>query len=338
MSRRVAVRSALECRVATYAIALVSVRCRSTAGIRGETIVHRCFAVLVGVMTCAFVVPSAAFAALTPRYSFPDAIAVGVLKPNVLPGANDWSCRPTAEHPRPVILVHGTGANMALTWRAVSPELKNRGYCVFALNYGGTGPSFGNAAIDRSARELGVFVDRVLAATGASKVDLVGHSQGGMMPRQYLRFEGGASKVATLLGFSPSNHGAILPLTSGITGPPWLVRLVRSLTRSTSPAWRDQTSGSPFLTRLNEGRETEVGVSYVVIQTRYDEIVTPWQSSLLQGDSVRNIVVQDGCDLNRIDHAAIVYDRRSVALALHALDPADRTPIPCTRVRQWVGG
>ena len=47
-------------------------------------------------------------------------------------------------------------------------------------------------------------------ATGASQVDIVGHSQGGMMPRYYIKFLGGAAKVHTLVGLAPSNHGTTL--------------------------------------------------------------------------------------------------------------------------------
>jgi len=95
--------------------------------------------------------------------------------------------------------------------RAV-PLLADNGYCVFAANFGGTPGNLlqGTGDITQSAAELASFVTQVLAATGASKVDLVGHSQGGMMPRYYLKFLGGAPKVQTLVGLAPSNHGTTL--------------------------------------------------------------------------------------------------------------------------------
>src|ERR1700685_4027679 len=54
------------------------------------------------------------------------------------PGADNFSCKPNAAHPFPVVLVNGTFANMDDNWQAASPILANHGYCVFAFNYGGT--------------------------------------------------------------------------------------------------------------------------------------------------------------------------------------------------------
>ena len=67
------------------------------------------------------------------------------------PGANNCSCHPSAAHPRPVVLVHGTFADMSDSWQALSPLLVNNGYCVFAFNYGSANGS-GLLGIDASRR------------------------------------------------------------------------------------------------------------------------------------------------------------------------------------------
>ena len=126
------------------------------------------------------------------------------------PGANDWSCRPTALHPYPVVLVHGTFSDMTVSWNLISPVLKADGYCVFALDYGNRA----TGRIEDSAAELSAFVQQVLAATGAPRVSMVGHSQGGMMPRYYIKFLAGKQYVDDLLGLVPSNHGTTNPFAA----------------------------------------------------------------------------------------------------------------------------
>jgi triacylglycerol esterase/lipase EstA (alpha/beta hydrolase family) len=255
------------------------------------------------------------------------------------PGANDWSCRPAAAHPRPVVLVHGTFADMSDSWQALSPLLANHGYCVFALNYGAHGGSeqlgvYGVGDIAESARQLSAFVNRVLRSTGARRVDLVGHSQGGMMPRYYLKHLRGASKVRNLIGLSPSNHGTTLDgiFTLGEYFPGAGAFL------TDCPACEEQRAGSPFITELNSGGETVPGVRYTMIQTSYDEVVTPYSSAFLSGPDVTDILLQDQCPLDFGDHLSMPYDHIADADVLNALDPADPVHPACTPVLPLAGG
>jgi triacylglycerol esterase/lipase EstA (alpha/beta hydrolase family) len=234
------------------------------------------------------------------------------------PGAN-VPCTPTSAHPYPVVLVHGTAENMLGNWSAMSPALKQAGYCVYAFNYGsyngsGNAGVYGLNVIEHSAQELASEVDTVLSATGASKVDLVGHSQGGMMPRYYMKNLGGASKVDDLVALSPSNHGTTQPLASPL-GP-------------TCPACAQQAAGSSFITQLNSGDETPGSADFTNVATRYDEVVTPYTSDFLasDGNAVTNVLLQDKCPSDTSEHMRTPYDPAAIQITLNALGrsgPAD---------------
>jgi triacylglycerol esterase/lipase EstA (alpha/beta hydrolase family) len=256
------------------------------------------------------------------------------------PGSNDFACRPSRAHPRPVILVHGTFEDMSDNWQALSPLLVNNGYCVFALNYGSFGGSgqvgiYATGEIAHSAEELSAFVDQVLAATHARKVDLVGHSQGGMMPRYYLRFLGGAAKVHTLVGLAPSNHGTTL---DGIFTLSSLLPGSGTFLGSLCPACEEQQAGSAFLAKLNVGGDTVPGVRYTVIESANDEVVTPYTSAFLSGKNVHNILLQDQCALDQGEHLSMAYDHIADADVLNALDPAAAVTPACTPVLPIAGG
>ncbi|MDQ0944758.1 alpha/beta fold hydrolase [Streptomyces sp. V1I1] len=227
------------------------------------------------------------------------------------PGANDWSCKPDAAHPQPVILVNGTFKSMAENWAVLSSRLAAEGYCVFAFDYG----DMATAPIPDSAAQLRDFVDTVRSRTGAKRVDLVGHSQGGMMPRYYVKFLGGATKVDDLVGIVPSNHGTSNPLAiaAGAT---------------VCPACVDQTAGSPLLTKLNADPEAPAGPDYTQIATRYDEVVVPYTSAYLTGSDryVTNVLLQDACPVNTSEHDQAPKDAVVAQWVLNALGrsgPAD---------------
>jgi triacylglycerol esterase/lipase EstA (alpha/beta hydrolase family) len=246
------------------------------------------------------------------------------------PGANNFSCKPTVTHPRPVILVHGTFADMADDWQALSPLLVNYGSHIAS----GTVGIYGTAKIERSAAQLSTFASRVLAKTGAAKVDIVGHSQGGMMPRYYMKFLKGAAKVHTLVGLAPSNHGTTLDglftLASHIPGS--------NAALAGCPACAEQVAGSAFMTKLNSGGDTLPGVAYTVIQSADDEVVTPYTSAFLKGPSVHNVTLQQQCGRDHGEHLSMAYDHIADADVLTALDPAHPRHPACTRVVPVIGG
>ncbi|MDF6041565.1 alpha/beta fold hydrolase [Streptomyces sp. JH14] len=248
-------------------------------------------------------------------------------------GWNDYSCKPSAAHPRPVVLVHGTFGNSVDNWLVLAPYLVGRGYCVYSLDYGQLpGVPFFNGLgpIDASAGQLATFVDQVLAATGAPKADIVGHSQGGMMPNYYLKFLGGAAKVNALVGLAPDNHGTtLLGLTNLLPYFPGAGDLLNAHT----PGLADQIAGSPFITKLNAGGDTVPGVRYTVIATRYDEVVTPYRTQYLNGPNVRNVLLQDLCPVDLSEHVAIgTVDLIAYHEVANALDPAHATPTTCASV------
>ncbi|HLI23729.1 MAG TPA: alpha/beta fold hydrolase, partial [Acidimicrobiales bacterium] len=244
------------------------------------------------------------------------------------PGVDRWDCVPTAAHPYPVILLPGTFYTMAGTWQALGPMLADAGYCVYSFNYGTnrlTTLTGGRVAavgpIPESAAQLASFVTRVRRRTGAARVDIVGWSQGGMMPRWYLKFDGGAAEVHDLVGLAPSNHGTTLRGLFALIDADQALGLPAPFTLAGCPACTEQRHGSTFLRKLNAGGDTVPGVTYTVIETDHDEVVTPYQSAFLQGPNVTNIVLQDQCPRDHAEHVAMPYDLNALQDVLNALGP-----------------
>jgi triacylglycerol lipase len=273
-------------------------------------------------------------------YLFSANIVAAALHPgSPPPGANDWSCRPSRAHPRPVVLVHGLMANMTNNWQTMSPLLANNGYCVYALSYGVPPGSeapldqFGGLnAMEQSAAELSTFVDKVLASSGAKKVDIVGHSEGATMPDYYIEYLGGAAKVARYVGVSGVKHGTTLHGVGSLVATyGTLFPGAPNPTSGTCASCEQFLVGSDYI-RAIEARAPAPGVTYTNIATRYDELVSPHTSSFLSGPNVTNITLQDRCALDFSDHLSIISSPITGRHILNALDPAHARPAPCTVV------
>jgi triacylglycerol esterase/lipase EstA (alpha/beta hydrolase family) len=239
------------------------------------------------------------------------------------PGAN-VPCTPSAAHPYPVVLVEGTFSSMYNNFGAISPDLVNNGYCVYAFNYGQTIPFSGFHAmgdIRTSAAELSTEVNDVLARTGANQVDLVGWSQGGMMPRYYINDLGGAAKVHTLVALAPSNYGTTVDGLTTLVTDLGLLGITTGLLSIACEACDQQLQGSSFLTSLNQA-PTVPGVRYTVIETADDDVVTPYTNAFLPAaPNVQNITLQNQCPQDASDHLSIGYDSNALQDMINALGP-----------------
>ncbi|HEY2768384.1 MAG TPA: alpha/beta fold hydrolase [Solirubrobacteraceae bacterium] len=273
-------------------------------------------------------------------------------EPETVTGANN-GCKPTAAHPYPVVLVHATLADEGSNWVTLAPLLANNGYCVYAFNYGETVASLpiipfitpgridGLNHIEHSAEELSSFVSHVLSKTGASKVDLVGHSQGGMMPNYYIHFLGGAPKVNVLVGLAPSNHGTTL---SGVTTLLEVFPFASEFTTGLlelfgAPSLPEQEENSAFIKKLfGSGEPLASGVRYAVIETNHDEVVTPYTHAFLSGSGVTNITLQNQCPSDPVAHIGMFDDSPALQNVLNQLSSSPNPSFQpsCTNFGQGI--
>jgi triacylglycerol lipase len=93
-------------------------------------------------------------------------------------------------------------------------------------------------------------------------------------------------------------------------------------------ACAQQAAGSELLARLNAGDGFPAPVDYTMIETRYDTVVTPYESAFAhgRGDRVTNVLLQDRCPGDLAGHLSITSDPVVAQWVEHALSgngPAD---------------
>jgi triacylglycerol lipase len=304
---------------------------------------------LAAALTAAIALPASASAATYPvRYDFSQGMtAQGAHPDSPPPGANDWSCRPSGAHPDPVVLVHGLLANQTVNWQTISPLLANHGYCVFSLTYG-TKPNVsfpgyqpgGITTMEASAGQLAGFVSRVRAATGARYVDIVGHSEGSLMPDYYVKFLGGLKVVRRYVGITTLWHGTnplSLATLNEIGRAYGISQAIQQQITPYCESCYEFLAGSPFIAKLRQGGVTVSRVAYTSIVTRNDELVSPYTSGIEAAPNMTNLVVQRQCPLDQAEHVAMAADPVVAQDMLNALDPQHPAPVPCTAVLPLIG-
>ncbi|WP_345379480.1 lipase [Pseudonocardia yuanmonensis] len=228
-----------------------------------------------------------------------------------------------------VLLLSGTGADPDTAFRwGLRPLLAAEGFptCL------STAPEANTGDVARRA-EYVVHAIRTIAERTGRKVAVVGHSQGGMVPRWALRFWPDVrDHVSDLVALGPTNAGSDA-LRDGCA-------------QGCSAAHWQQSSGSRFEEALNSGRRTFAGIDYTVVVSSGDTVVTPVpQASALPaepgGGAVAGngaIAVQEVCPGRRVAHGPLgLSDAASFALVVDALEnpgPADAARVPAATCRR----
>jgi len=196
----------------------------------------------------------------------------------------------------PVIVVNGL-FGVGFAYEPLVARLRADGYQVWDFEL----PTLGTQDIHLSAQALDAFADGVRAQTGAAKVDLVGHSEGGLVSRTYVKYYGGAAEVDSLVTLGTPNYGTVAAN---------IVRLFTLGTCAGITACEQMTIGSSFLADLNAGDDSIGDVVYTNIATVFDELVQPFTNSFLDAadGKITNKSLQSQCWLRVVGHLGLILD------------------------------
>ena len=220
------------------------------------------------------------------------------------------------EKHQPILLVHGTGVTREYNWSwNYWARLPDIGYEVCWVQL----PSAALNDIQISSEYVARAIEVMHRKTG-ERVDVLGHSQGGLQPRWAIRFFPSGRFVADYISLATPNHGTAVADAQG--------------SDCFESCWQMRTI-SRFIATLNDGDETPGRTHYTNIYTQTDELVQPTGTQALAGGS--NILLQDLCPGRSVDHAAIAGDGVTYLLVIDALEhrgPADPSRLPADHCQE----
>ncbi|MEU0503307.1 alpha/beta fold hydrolase [Nocardia sp. NPDC005998] len=244
------------------------------------------------------------------------------------PGVNRYDCTSIVPGAVPVVLLHGFAGDEYRAWGYLGPALANAGLCVYSFSYGGSNAmqGGGNGPLADSAVEIEQKLTALTTRLGVAKVDLIGHSEGGIMAQYLVKTHPELARgVRSVTTISSPTRGAL-----GDLGATLLNAAGVRDELPVPPAVKDLLAGSAFLNELNSGPITVPGVAYTTISSRFDPIAAFGPNlATIPEPGVDNYVLQNICPSSKAGHNGTVFSPTTAALILNALDPSTIRPIPC---------
>lgn len=170
----------------------------------------------------------------------------------------------------PLLLIHGflgTRGSMYLLER----RLVEDGFLVVSFNIG----ALNVRDIRRSAFMIHRKIDRILAETPAKKIDILGHSMGGLIGLYYVKKLGGAARVRRLVMMGTPVHGTWAALLGVATLGLWSTSSWQLLPRSR------------FLDELHQGQVPEDVEIHTIAAAR--DWVVPLATTRLAGANAMTV-------------------------------------------------
>lgn len=207
----------------------------------------------------------------------------------------------------PVVVVAGL-SGPAFAYEPFAARLRADGFQVYVYELPGLG--FGDIAA--SAQALGGYVNGL----GFAKVDVVGHSEGGLVSRYWIKNLGGAAKVGRYVSLGTPQYGTYVANIIAFLGLGSCLGI---------PACQQMSIGSSFLNQLNAGDDTPGAVRYTAVRTAEDELVRPVDNAELL-DGATNVLVQSACPLRVVGHLGLVLDGTVYSIVRQSLTGAAIRP------------
>jgi triacylglycerol lipase len=210
----------------------------------------------------------------------------------------------------PVLVVGGL-TEPAATLNVLQGRLQSAGFTVFTMALPGVVPGTQDIAV--SAQAVAARARSVLARTGATQLSVVGHSEGGLALRYYIRNLGGGAQVLRYVSLGTPQHGTELANLIGA------LPVIGQVAGAACVACAQMAVGSAFLAGLNSPTDVPGHVAYTALGTSHDELVIPAPQASFLRNGGTSASVQQFCPDDPTLHVGLLFDRPTAGLVVSAL-------------------